>query len=55
MGYNEHEKISGLEHLINKTTIKSIIFLSSFLESYLFDYSAIALGQGYTEKHIEKI
>ena len=53
--FNEHHKISRLEKILHKEAIKAIIFLASFIESYIFDYSAIALGQGYTEKHIEKM
>lgn len=34
-------------------TIKVIIFICCFLESYFFDYSAIVLGDSYTEKYID--
>lgn len=53
--YKEQGSIIELEAKILKETIKAVIFLGAFLESYFFDYSATALGQGYTEKHIERI
>lgn len=53
--YNEEEKINNLENSLLKESIKIVTFLSSFLESYFFEFSAIALGQQYTENHIEKL
>ncbi|MBJ7882243.1 hypothetical protein [Gelidibacter salicanalis] len=53
--YNEEDKINEIENLLLKESIKTVIFLSSFLESYFFEFSAVALGQQYTEKHIEKL
>jgi hypothetical protein len=53
--YNEEEKINEIENLVLKESIKSVIFLSSFLESYFFEFSAVALGQQYTENYIEKL
>lgn len=53
--YNEEEKIYKYENLLLKESIKTVIFLGAFLEAYFFDLSAIALGQQYTENHIEKI
>lgn len=51
----EQEAIDKLDKCLLKETIKSIIFLGAFLESYFFDYAASALGQRYTENFIEKI
>ena len=53
--YNENEKIDILEYSLIKESIKVVVFLGAFLESYFFELSAIALGQQYTEKHIEKL
>lgn len=53
--YNEQEKINDLENSLLKESIKVVIFLGAFLESYFFELSAVALGQRYTENHIEKL
>lgn len=53
--YYEQDKINELENSLLKESIKIIIFLSSFLESYFFEYAAVALGQQYTENYIEKL
>ncbi len=53
--FNEHLVIDQLESLLLKETIKGVIFLGAFLESYFFEFAAVALGQGYAEKYIEKI
>ncbi|WP_298346079.1 hypothetical protein [uncultured Algibacter sp.] len=53
--YKEQEKINEFENSIVKETIKIVIFLGAFLESYFFELSAVALGQQYTESHIEKL
>lgn len=53
--YNEQEKINDLENSLLKESIKVVIFLGAFLESYFFELSAVALGQQYTENHIEKL
>lgn len=53
--FKEQDKIFEVENSLLKESIKTVIFLSSFLESYFFDLSAVALGQRYTEKHIEKL
>lgn len=53
--FREYLVIDELESKLLKETIKGVIFLGAFLESYFFEYAATALGQGYTEKYIEKI
>lgn len=53
--YDEQEKIDIIEYSLLKESIKVIVFLGAFLESYFFELSAVALGQQYTEKHIERL
>src|SRR5688500_12916308 len=51
----EEDKIDQLERQHNKAVIKIIIFLSTFLESYIWNLSAMILGQGYTKDYLDKL
>nr|WP_321222897.1 hypothetical protein [uncultured Psychroserpens sp.] len=46
---NEQEKIQDLEFLLLKESIKVVVFLGAFLESYFFELSAIIFGQKHTK------
>jgi hypothetical protein len=51
----EGDKIDYLERQNSKAVIKIIIFLSTFLESYIWNLSAMTLGQGYTKDYLDKL
>ena len=53
--YKEHVQILEIQDILLKESIKVVVFLGAFLESYFFELSAVALGQQYTENHIEKM
>lgn len=49
------EKLWDLSFKADNKVIITTVFLTSFIESYLFDYSGIMVGQTETKKYIEKL
>lgn len=40
---------------LNKEVIKIVIFLSTFLEAYIWDFAAMTLGDNYAKNHLDKL
>lgn len=53
--YNKEDEITDVQFMLQKLSVKTIIFLSCYLESYFFDLGARTLGQSYTEQYLEKL
>ena len=41
--------------MLRRDTIKTIIFLCTFLESYIYDFAGIMLGDNYVKTHLDKL
>jgi hypothetical protein len=53
--YFEDEKEREYNNKLRKGTIKILIFLAIFLESYINDYAGIGLGDKYTKEYLDKL
>lgn len=53
--YKEHELVLELSNKLTKGTIKVVIFISIFLESYINDLAGIVLGDRYSREHLDKL
>jgi hypothetical protein len=53
--YNRMTDYIEYGHKLRKGTIKSLIFLSIFLESYINDLSGLVLGDRYSREHLDKL
>jgi|GEM_PF-2239528 len=53
--YKRNDDFEFYSEMLRRDTIKIIIFLCTFLESYIFDFAGIMLGDNYTKSHLEKL
>lgn len=53
--FNKMDEHSSCVNSLRKNTIKTIIFLTTFLEVYIYDFAGIALGDRYTKEHLDKL
>lgn len=53
--YNKMVDHSSCVNSLRKNTIKTIIFLTTFLDVYIYEFGGIVLGDRYTKEHLDKL
>jgi hypothetical protein len=53
--FAEINQINETEYKLDKEIIKIVIFLTTFLESYIWELAAITLGESFTKNHLDKL
>jgi hypothetical protein len=53
--YSRMDDYTFYEDSLRKDTIKTTIFLTTFLEAYIYDFGCIVLGDNYTKEHLDKL
>ena len=53
--YKRTDDFDFYSEMLSRDTIKTIIFLCTFLESYIYDFAGIVLGDNYAKTHLDKL
>lgn len=53
--YKRQGDFNFISDKLSKETVKSVIFLATFLEAYIYDYSGSHLGDKFSMEHLDKL